>query len=444
MQQGTGTSCLSGGHHSWDMFLDQKSSRDPSSANFSTAITTALLRHGNTTYTRLNKLYIQAKYELEAQKPMIPAAIARAPTSQVDTTSLTIPKCPDPYDADDYPDVCWHENDWILHGEKQWNGGNTVSKLDFLTDHDGHTLSEKCIKVITDSARQAWMQLYYHRLDPTSWKKKAEDTKQYFNAVMKAEFPEFRYHEGARPSKRSSDDVAASSSGQRKKIKVRSALLPDTDIIDLEGEPTTIPSNVMTNTPMSTTSKAESAIPSELIAQLLPSSSITTPSTILSSETTTSHSPSSPAIPLSTPTPVGPTPCSTVTPMSATSHATPESATTPAAQAVDGAIALIGQSIGLNAIGSAGLVIHKPSIEVAAISTTTSDSDTSAKKTGKSIKASKMSLTARNLFLIDYLKDHSDPTQAMYKFGSCDILPTSSNFLIPQADADVSIRVTEF
>ncbi|KAF8230197.1 hypothetical protein L208DRAFT_1378631 [Tricholoma matsutake] len=195
MQQGTGTSCLSGGHHSWDMFLDQKSSRDPSPANFSTAITTAshdtLLCHGNMTYTRLNELYIQAKYELEAQKPAIPAAIAHAPTSQVDTTSLTIPKCPDPYDADNYPDVCWHENDWILHGEKQRNGGNTVSKLDFLTDHDGHTLSEKHIKVITDSARQAWMQLYYHQLDPTSWKKKAEDAKQYFNAVMKAEFPEF-------------------------------------------------------------------------------------------------------------------------------------------------------------------------------------------------------------------------------------------------------------
>ena len=133
---------------------------------------------------------------LANSRPSIPAAIAHAPTSQVETTSLTIPKCPDPYDADDYPDVCWHENDWILHGEKQRNGGNTVSKLDFLTDHDGRTLSEKRMKVNTDSARQAWTQLYYHRLDPTSWKKKAEDAKQYFNAVMKAEFPEFRYCEG--------------------------------------------------------------------------------------------------------------------------------------------------------------------------------------------------------------------------------------------------------
>jgi uncharacterized protein YneF (UPF0154 family) len=88
----------------------------------------------------------------------------------------------------------WHEVDWILHGEKQWDS-DTDSKLDFLTDHNGQTLSEKHIEVIMDSARQTWTQLHSHLLDPKSWKK-AEEAKQYFNTVMKAEFPEFRYCEG--------------------------------------------------------------------------------------------------------------------------------------------------------------------------------------------------------------------------------------------------------
>jgi len=203
----------------------------------STAIASAthelLLRYGNSAYSNLHMNFLQVKCELEAQRyviyndnsqtPCIYTAYSnvsaqlnnvinilaahgfstpsqpttRHTANQNEVTALAIPEEPEAYDHDDYPDVSfWHETDWNAHSDKQRDAGNTVNKLSFLIDEDGNPVPEKRSKEMTEHAKQAWTQLYYHRLDPLSWKKKTEDARCYFSATMRAKFSEFRYCDG--------------------------------------------------------------------------------------------------------------------------------------------------------------------------------------------------------------------------------------------------------
>ena len=45
-------------------------------------------------------------------------------------------------------------------------------------------------------AKQVWNELYWHRLDPSSWTKKTPAASSFFANEMMAKFPEFRYCEG--------------------------------------------------------------------------------------------------------------------------------------------------------------------------------------------------------------------------------------------------------
>jgi hypothetical protein len=133
---------------------------------------------------------------LASSRPTVTSTTQHAPT-KTETTSLTIPQQLESYDQDDYPDVpFWHEADWTSYSDKQRDGGNNIAKLHFLTEEDGDQVSERRIKEMMEHAKQAWTQLYYHRLDPSSWKKKSEDAMRYFNTIMKTKFPEFRYCDG--------------------------------------------------------------------------------------------------------------------------------------------------------------------------------------------------------------------------------------------------------
>ena len=54
-------------------------------------------------------------------------------------------------------------------------------------------MSESRIKIFTSTAKQAWNELYRHRLDPTSWTKKTPKAVSYLVYVLKTNFAEFSY-----------------------------------------------------------------------------------------------------------------------------------------------------------------------------------------------------------------------------------------------------------
>jgi hypothetical protein len=113
----------------------------------------------------------------------------------VDT--LVIPDVPAALERDDYPDVpFWHDSVWAKHGDQQKDRGKVISKLSFLTDKGGCPVSESRIKEFTAHAKQAWNELYRHRLDPTSWTKKTPTASSFFAHEMKAKFQELTYCDG--------------------------------------------------------------------------------------------------------------------------------------------------------------------------------------------------------------------------------------------------------
>ena len=111
--------------------------------------------------------------------------------------AFVIPEAPASLYEEDYPDVqYWHEADWVKHTERQKNCGEVVSRLGFLTDGEGNLVAESRIKIFTSTAKQAWSELYRHRLDPSSWTKKTQNAASYFTHVLKKSFPEFCYCDG--------------------------------------------------------------------------------------------------------------------------------------------------------------------------------------------------------------------------------------------------------
>lgn len=111
--------------------------------------------------------------------------------------TLIIPVAPETLYEADYPDVpYWNESDWTNHVERQRNLGRPISKLGFLTDEDGKLIVESRIKEVASHAKQAWNELYRHRLDPSSWMKKTPSAASFFAHMMKVEFPEFCFCDG--------------------------------------------------------------------------------------------------------------------------------------------------------------------------------------------------------------------------------------------------------
>ena len=195
------------------------------------------MRSGNVAYASVNALHLQAKCEVQAQKCvtslspihcqhictyiysfpfrniisqlqdiidklMLSQHTRMPPTSNFFPSEgkpedLVVPNAPQPLDEENYPDMrYWHEEDWIKHTERQRDRGEVIPRLGFLTDEDGDLVTESRIKIFTSTAKQAWNELYRHRLDPNSWTKKTPKAASYLASVLKTNFAEFCYCDG--------------------------------------------------------------------------------------------------------------------------------------------------------------------------------------------------------------------------------------------------------
>jgi hypothetical protein len=104
---------------------------------------------------------------------------------------LDIPPSPLELDQADYPDAkYWTLKRWQKHTDKA-NGDTNSSKLAFLCDEDGNLVSKDRIKVMADTARKLWSDLYRHRYDPVTWRYVGKAADEYFTNNMRIAFPEF-------------------------------------------------------------------------------------------------------------------------------------------------------------------------------------------------------------------------------------------------------------
>lgn len=100
--------------------------------------------------------------------------------SKENPEALVVPEAPEPLNEEDYPDVqFWHDENWIKYTERQKDLGELFPRLGFLTDRDGNLVTDSRIKAFTSTAKQAWNELYCHRLDPNSWTKKTPKAASY-------------------------------------------------------------------------------------------------------------------------------------------------------------------------------------------------------------------------------------------------------------------------
>ena len=126
---------------------------------------------------------------------MPPPSESTARDGKVET--LTICDAPEALEEDDYPDVpYWHDTDWANYGERLKDRGKPIPKLGFLTDEGSAPVMEPHIKEFMSHAKQAWNELYRHRLNPLSWTKKTPSAASYFVHKMKSKFLEFCYCDG--------------------------------------------------------------------------------------------------------------------------------------------------------------------------------------------------------------------------------------------------------
>jgi hypothetical protein len=128
-----------------------------------------------------------------SQNPQMSQMSIRPP-SEGRPEALVIPNTPEPLDEDEYPDVpYWHDEDWVKHSERQKDCGEGAPRLGFLTDADGNVVSESRIKVFTTTVKQAWNELYRHRLDPSSWTRKTPKAASYDRMRWTCAFPLIAY-----------------------------------------------------------------------------------------------------------------------------------------------------------------------------------------------------------------------------------------------------------
>lgn len=101
---------------------------------------------------------------------------------------------PDELDQREYPDVpFWQRTEWA---KKEKESVSEVKNFDFLTDELGEVVSSGRLKEMSETAKEAWIELYSNRMDPESWGKKGRLSADYFNSIMKNAFPEFCYCDG--------------------------------------------------------------------------------------------------------------------------------------------------------------------------------------------------------------------------------------------------------
>ncbi|KAF8964884.1 hypothetical protein BDZ97DRAFT_2058235 [Flammula alnicola] len=291
---------------------------------------------GNEAHSTLFNDYMRVKYQLEAQKERVvelrdelkdareaakvvipprlleedkPRAMARlSPEHPV----IKIPPAPPVEEEEDYPDVrFWNKDEWNQYKERERNRNRKVSPLAFLCNESGKLASEDRIDEMTESAKLAWNELYYWRLDPATWMKKIGQAFEYFSNTMKTKYPEFRYCQGdwklhafatirypdwnryyrktgvltrAKPSKgkRKADDEEDSAPKAKKKSR-KQPTPPDMNVVDLDGDTDPAPGPSSSRSPP-TSAASTSSVKSDSV----PSTSPTTDATPASSP---SHEP---------------------------------------------------------------------------------------------------------------------------------------------------------
>jgi hypothetical protein len=128
--------------------------------------------------------------------PHMPPTSVHTPSKE-NPEALVVPEASEPLDEEDYPDVrYWHDENWIKYTERQKDLKELFPRIGFLTDRDGNLVTDSRIKAFTSTAKQAWNELYHHRLDPNSWTKKTLKAASYLTCILKANFPEFCYCNG--------------------------------------------------------------------------------------------------------------------------------------------------------------------------------------------------------------------------------------------------------
>ncbi|KAI0276459.1 hypothetical protein BC826DRAFT_1114125 [Russula brevipes] len=323
------------------------------------------------------------------------------PPSQGKPEALVIPDTPEPLDEDEYLDIpYWHDEDRVKHSEQQKDCRKVAPRLGFLTDADGNIVTESWIKVFTMTAKQAWNELYRHRLDPSSWTRKTPKAASYLTC--------------ARPSKHKIGDGNSTNDNHRwKKAKAsgKSTIPPGTQVID--------PGNGVL--PGSVTSHAVSSLvyPSAATPQDFPPASIAPPLSCL-----TPQEPSTPPIVpiISSPTPL-PNPSLSLSPPTPIKETPPSQAEASentitadldicGPHATETAPVEQGEQVQPHQINPlADLSIPKSSFQVPMEASMAPSSNT---KAGKLMVALSTILSTCNLFVVDYLKEHT-PTISEFK-----------------------------
>jgi hypothetical protein len=97
---------------------------------------------------------------------------------------------------EDYEDVkFWTKDEWKKHQTNCRLRNREFAKLDFLTDENGNTVNKSRIAAMSMKARELFMTLQRHGLDPETWGARGAEEAEYFSSCMRLAFPEFRWCE---------------------------------------------------------------------------------------------------------------------------------------------------------------------------------------------------------------------------------------------------------
>ncbi|KAF8890251.1 hypothetical protein CPB84DRAFT_1826411 [Gymnopilus junonius] len=109
-------------------------------------------------------------------------------------STLVIPDPPPPCDQADFEAVqYWTREEWTTYWGRQLAKGKTPSKLGFLCQKDGGTISEGRLNAMTKWAHELWAELYHERQNPPTWSNKNRSAAEFFSNSMRLEFEEFCY-----------------------------------------------------------------------------------------------------------------------------------------------------------------------------------------------------------------------------------------------------------
>ena len=121
----------------------------------------------------------------------------KKPTDQFRLSDRKVPPAPPIAEQENYEEVIfWTKKEWREHDDKLRNRNGRAPTYGFLCDEYGDNLTEACIEEFKDTAKLLWNQLYYWRIDPSTWSKRNPDAEEFFSNTMRTKFPEFRYCEG--------------------------------------------------------------------------------------------------------------------------------------------------------------------------------------------------------------------------------------------------------